>query len=54
MRQDSLTEFSVPLNILGGSRFRWPETPSLDRSTRDEIVRSEAGDETQSPMALAA
>jgi hypothetical protein len=35
------SRFSIPLNILGGGSFRWPATPSLDRSTCDRIVSVE-------------
>jgi hypothetical protein len=35
------SRFSIPLNILGGGSFRWPATPWLDRSTRDNIVSVE-------------
>jgi hypothetical protein len=34
---------NVPLNILGGGSWRWPDTPKLDAATLARMVRSEIG-----------
>jgi hypothetical protein len=35
--------FNVPLNILGGGSFRWPDTPPLEHRTLENIRRLEVG-----------
>jgi len=46
---DGGSRFPVPLNILGGGDVRWPQTPVLDRDTREEICRSEIWNDAAGP-----
>lgn len=54
-RKSRLTvSFSVPLNLLGGGSWRWPDTPTLDPIVREKITRAEIGDRFVRPPAAAA
>jgi hypothetical protein len=36
--------FVVPLNLVGGGLWRWPNTAHLDPETRTKVIRAEIGD----------
>jgi hypothetical protein len=39
----STSSFAVPLNLVGGGLWCWPNTPHLDPETRTKVIRAEIG-----------